>query len=353
MRELVEGQVAVFREGRVHILRSYDEVCLPGDGDSVGEPARLPAHGLDDEVAPGRDGVRAEVHQFLGEHVDRGEEPEGEVDAPVVVVDGLGHVNDGHALGLRREVPLEMMQVAGRGERSVATDADQRVDAEVDERRVDVLEPRRLGRIVEVLGTRDARTRVRPARSDEDAAGVPQVRDVPLRQQPVVFVGHEAPGDRMVFHQVRIPVEEADDLALVLHEGVGRGGDHGVGAGRGTSAEHDADAARPAVVCPVFHRSPASDGRDPILGGKRGRPLCVRREQRPCLLARGPALPSTRCFRQAGGRVTAGSPTRGDCWRGDRLCRARGVFAGRGPCDRGLPNPRCLLARGPALPRPV
>ena len=108
------------------------------------EPARLAPHRLDDEVAAGRHRVGAQVLQLLRHHVDGGEEAEREVDAAVVVVDRLRQVDDLHAARLRRQVLLVLVQEVRRLQRVVAADRDQRVDLEIDERVVDVAQPRRL-----------------------------------------------------------------------------------------------------------------------------------------------------------------------------------------------------------------
>ena len=79
------------------VLDRDDHVRLAGDGDAVREPAGLAAHGLDDEVAAGRHRVGAQVEELVRHDVDGREEAEREVDAAVVVVDGLGDVDDAHA----------------------------------------------------------------------------------------------------------------------------------------------------------------------------------------------------------------------------------------------------------------
>ena len=77
--------------------RASTRFASPAIATPYDEPARLAAHGLDDEVAAGRDRVGAQVLQLLGHDVDRGEEAEREVDAAVVVVDRLRQVDDLHA----------------------------------------------------------------------------------------------------------------------------------------------------------------------------------------------------------------------------------------------------------------
>ena len=66
---------------------------LAGDGGPVGQPAGAAAHRLGDEIAAVRLGVGQEVADFAGQNFHRGEITEGEVDARVVVVDGLGQMD--------------------------------------------------------------------------------------------------------------------------------------------------------------------------------------------------------------------------------------------------------------------
>src|SRR5690606_41815310 len=77
------GRIGDFLLNRQRALNVFDgehQMRLASDGHAVGEPARLPAHRLDDVVAAGRDRVGAQVHQLLGHDVDGGEKAEREVE---------------------------------------------------------------------------------------------------------------------------------------------------------------------------------------------------------------------------------------------------------------------------------
>ena len=239
-----EPDLAVLGLGEVagDVLDGEHEVGLAGDRDAVGQPAGLAAHGLDDEVARGRDRVGAQVLELLGHDVDRGEEAEGEVDAAVVVVDGLGQVDDLDPARLGGQPLLVLVEEVGGLEGVVAADRDQRVDVEVDEGVVDVAQ--RLGArgVGQVLGLLDPLAGVGACGADHDAARVAHAVDVALLEDPVVLVGQEPVGHRVVVLEVGVTVEEADDLAAVLEERDRSGRDHGVGGGGGAAREHDRDA---------------------------------------------------------------------------------------------------------------
>jgi hypothetical protein len=152
-------------------------------------------------------------------------------------------VHHPHPTRVRRQLLLVLEQEVRGLERVVAADRDERVDLEIDERAVDVREQARLALVAEVVGPVDALARVRARGADEDAARVAKPSQVALLEDAVVLIRQEPVRHRVVVLQVRVAVEEPDDLAIVLDERRRGGGDHRVGRRGGPAGEHDADAA--------------------------------------------------------------------------------------------------------------
>ena len=84
------------------------------------DPAGVAAHHLDDHDAVVRLRGRVQSVDRLGGDPDRGVEAERVVGRAEVVVNGLGHANDGNALGV---------QPCGDAQGVLAADGDERVDA--------------------------------------------------------------------------------------------------------------------------------------------------------------------------------------------------------------------------------
>ena len=139
-------------------------------GDAVREPAGLATHGLDDEVAVGGHGVRPEVQELIRHDADGGEEPEREVDTAIVVVDGLGDVDDADAGLGRRQPPLELIEDVRGAKRVVPADRDQRVELELPERLVHPPQGRRALGIVQVREAPDGFSGIGSPGAHEDAA---------------------------------------------------------------------------------------------------------------------------------------------------------------------------------------
>ena len=127
---------------------------------------------------------RAQAVDGLGGGLHGGVEAEGELGDGEVVVDGLGHTDDGHALA---------GEFAGDSQRVVAANGDEGINALAFERCAD-----RFGTALVGVGVR--------AGGAED--GAPEGEDV------VAALGAE--GHDIVFHDARPAVTEADDLVAVL-----------------------------------------------------------------------------------------------------------------------------------------
>ena len=97
-----------------------------GDARETGNPACMPAHGLDDHDPAVRFGGRADAVDRFHHDVDGGVETEGEVGAVEIVVDGFGDTD-------HRELEV-LVQPLRHPEGVVATNRDQGVKAESAER---------------------------------------------------------------------------------------------------------------------------------------------------------------------------------------------------------------------------
>ena len=103
------------------------------------DPARVAAHHLDDHHAIVAFSRGVQSIDCIGRDLHRGVEAERDVGSDDVVVDGLRHSDD-------RQTSL-CMQPRPNGQRSVATDHDQRTEIEVGE-----LLARALDAVAEVVG---------------------------------------------------------------------------------------------------------------------------------------------------------------------------------------------------------
>ena len=165
-----------------------------------GDPARVPAHDLDDHhaVVALRGGVDAV--DGLGRDGHRGVEPDRLVRAPDVVVDRLG---DGH------DPDARLGDLARGVQRAVAADADERLDALRLQRRQDGVEAAVVG------------VRVVAGGAEERAADGQLVADVLAGERQAEPVDDAPP-----------PVAEADDRVPVLAlAALDDGADRGVQAG--------------------------------------------------------------------------------------------------------------------------
>ena len=113
------------------------------------DPAGVPAHDLDDERAVVRLGRRVQPVDRLRRDVHRGVEAERVIGCAEVVVDRLRHADHVHA---------EFGELRRHAERVLATDRDERVDAQIGEVRLDLLDA-----AVDL-------ERVRPGRAEDRAA---------------------------------------------------------------------------------------------------------------------------------------------------------------------------------------
>ena len=150
------------------------------------DPAGVPAHHLDEHHPLMRLGGAVQPVDGLGRDLQRGVVAECDVGAVDVVVDGLGHPDDGNVL---------LGEPVRGGQRALAADRDQHVDAVVVERLLDLVQPG-----PQLVG-------VDPRGAQHGAA---------LGQQPVVAV--VVPElDATVLQQAAPAVQEADDRRAVPH----------------------------------------------------------------------------------------------------------------------------------------
>ncbi len=206
----------------VRDLGDQDDVAAAGHAGVERDPARPPAHDLDDHDPVVGLGRRVQAVDGLGGDADRGVEAERDVRAAEVVVDRLGDADDGQAVAL---------QLGRRGQGAVPADQDQRVQpglagvAQQPARDVAQHDP----------------ARAAPRRSDRDrpcwtcpgwcrpGSGCPRRR--PARKRPAAAADEPF-----------IAVLDADDVPAVLHHGrLGHRPDDRVDAGAVAAAGQDAD----------------------------------------------------------------------------------------------------------------
>ena len=122
----VVGEQALGHIGHVEgFLGNQDLGGAAGDAGVGRDPAGLAAHHLDDHDAVVGLAGRAQAVDGLGGGLHGSVEAKGELGDGEVVVDGLGDADDGGALG---------GEPAGNGQRVVAADGDEGVDALAFER---------------------------------------------------------------------------------------------------------------------------------------------------------------------------------------------------------------------------
>src|SRR5205807_1048755 len=121
--------LAAALQGRAHVIdiggnfRNQDVIGGDSDAAEAGDPAGVPAHGLNDHDATVRFGGGAQaVHRF-GDNVDGRVETEGEIGRGQVVVNRLGHAD-------HRQLEI-VEQARGDAERIVAADGHQSGEAVV------------------------------------------------------------------------------------------------------------------------------------------------------------------------------------------------------------------------------
>ena len=158
----------------------------------------------------------------------------------VVVVDGLRHVNDAHPLRVGRQAPLILVETIRGSERTVAADRDKRVEAELDEPAVHVVERLRLVSVLEVGAGRDLSTGPAAAGADDDAALVSEPGKIAVFEHPVVLAGFEPRFS--VGLERREPIQDTDDFRPSAPERARRDGDDRVPRRRGAAREHDTHA---------------------------------------------------------------------------------------------------------------
>jgi hypothetical protein len=175
----------------------------------------VPAHDLDDEDPVVRLGRRVQAVDRLGGDLDGGVEAEGEVGPAEVVVDRLGHPEDGDAV---------RVQPRGGAERVLAADGDEPVDVERAQR-----VPHPGDTVLALVGVRARGAQDRPAARQDASSRVDGELDVGLLE-------HAAP-----------PVEEAEDHVPVAVRGLAHdGADHRVEAGAVSAAGEHSEAHRTA-----------------------------------------------------------------------------------------------------------
>ena len=212
-----------------------------------GDPARVPAHHLDDErpVMAFRRGVQA-VDRLHGD-VHRGVEAERVIGGTEVVVDGLRHADDGNAL---------VVQPGRDAKRVLAADDHQGVDAEPVHVVLDPLDagPARAGLL----------ERIRPRRAEDRAAA----------RQDAAHRGH-VERHRVRFKRPPPAVTKSEELdpvilsTLAYHRADHRVQSRAVAAPGKDSHSHRAKPSRPQAACNGGARTPgdAIDNIDKSVSG--------------------------------------------------------------------------------------
>ena len=201
---------------------------LAGDGRAIGQPARASAHGFDQEIHPAGLGIGQEIADLAGQGLDGREIAEGEVNAPVIVVDRLGYVHHGDSRLVRGQIILKPLELIGGLERVVTTDRDQGVHSQRRKRTMHRAELGRALGIGEVRGLRHVFAGVCPRGADQDPARVAGAFQVALVEhdkvapffQRVVFA---------VFNQMGVTVHDANDIDTIAAKRGRRGRDHRIG----------------------------------------------------------------------------------------------------------------------------
>ena len=237
------GDRLLAAELAVDVLHADHEARLSGNGGPVREPTGTAAHRLAEEVGTARLRVVEQVADLTTERVDGREVAEREIDAHVVVVDRLRQVHDRDPLGVGRQAVLVELELVGRFERVVATDRDQRLDAQRPEPLVGVFQRLHPLGILEVARMRDVLARIGAGGADHDALAAAGAFEEVGGDLDVVAALHERLGGREIGER-RIAVLHADHLGALAHERGGRRRDHGVGTWGRAAGEQDRDAAK-------------------------------------------------------------------------------------------------------------
>ena len=108
-----------------NILHTQNHACFTGNRSTIREPSRASSHRLTKEVSTTRSGIKIQIANLFRERFRSGEETKSEIDPGVVIVDGLGKVNDGKASRPFREPILEQLQFVGRLESIIATNRNE------------------------------------------------------------------------------------------------------------------------------------------------------------------------------------------------------------------------------------
>src|ERR1044072_7901029 len=215
------------REGN---LGDEDDIRAARDARVESNPTSVAPHHFENHHAVVRLGRRVQTVERLGGDVERGHEAEGQLGGGEVVVDGLRHTDD-------REAPA--VELARDGERALAADGDEGVDAKSRE----IVE----GLFVDLFGLHGSPVLL----PDDAAAAVARGPKSPgAREQPTHMLGLQLAHTR----RAQKPFEavlNADDAHAVLADGrLHRRPNHSVQPRRIAPAGHDSDG---------LHKSPESE----------------------------------------------------------------------------------------------
>src|ERR1700729_2313385 len=214
------------------LLRDQDDVGAAGHSRMQRDPARVPAHHLDDQrpVVAFRRGVQPV--DGLHRDVHGGVEPEGVVGRAQVVVDGLGYAHDLDAL---------VVQPRGTPQGVLPTDRDQRADAQA----VQVIgDPRYPGA---TAAGRGVGQRIRSRRAEDRAAERQDAADGLHVQRDGVALQRAAPA-----------VPEPDEFVIeLLRSAADDGADDRVQPGAVTATGENSDSHYYSLSCYLArHTSP-------------------------------------------------------------------------------------------------
>lgn len=222
------------------VFDADDEARSAGDGGTVGEPAGAAPHRFDEEVGAVAGGVGDEVADLGSEGFDGGEVAEGEVDAAVVVVDGLGDMDNADLLGTSRQAFLKETELVGGFEGVVAADGDEGIDFERSKSFIDRLEGRGLCGVLHVRGSADEFAGVVAGGANEDPTSCAIAFQFAVIEADVVAAFLHGVV-RTELHEPRIAVLDANDIDPAAKEGIGGGADDGVGCWGWSAREEDSN----------------------------------------------------------------------------------------------------------------
>ena len=92
------------------IFGGNNQVAFSGNRYAIGHPAGFSTHCFDDEPGACSPRIRPHVENFFRHEIHCGEEPEGEIDTLVVVVDRLGQVHDTNSPHVLRHPSLKFIK---------------------------------------------------------------------------------------------------------------------------------------------------------------------------------------------------------------------------------------------------